>query len=188
MLPTYRAAVIVGVSLAVVTPGDALVYLTFQQGAQLSPAAFPLLAFGAATVLILAAGPVGRVADRVGRLRVFIVGEALLVGVLLVLLSGAHSVVALVAMLVLLGGYYAATDGVLAALASSEVDASARARAMAVLATGLALGKLVASVAFGALWSAAGSTLAVEVFLVGLGAALFISVTVLRRSSEVLPA
>ncbi len=84
--------------------------------------------------------------------------RALVIGVWLVVLVG-------------LGAYYAATDGVLMALVSTTVPAELRASGLAVLVTGTSLGRLLASVMFGALWSAYGAETAVTVFAVALGIA-----------------
>ena len=56
--------------------------------------------------------------------------------------------------LILLGTYYAATDGVLMALASATVPEHLRGSGLALLVTATSLAKLVASIAFGALWTA----------------------------------
>ena len=71
--------------------------------------------------------------------------------------------------LVLVGAYYAATDGVLMALASSTVPAHLRGSGLALLVTATSLAKLVASIAFGALWTAFDAETAVIAFAVGLG-------------------
>ena len=57
--------------------------------------------------------------------------------------------------LLLVGAYYAATDGVLAALASTMLDEDVRGSGLAVLTTGTNLAKFLASVGFGAGMTAA---------------------------------
>ena len=56
----------------------------------------------------------------------------------------------------LVGASYAATDGVLAALASATLDEEARGSGLAVLTTATNLSRFVASVGFGALWTLGG--------------------------------
>jgi hypothetical protein len=58
-----------------------------------------------------------------------------------------------VATVALLGMFYAATDGVFAALASAELSAERRATGLAAVSTLNDAGKMIASFAFGWLWS-----------------------------------
>jgi MFS family permease len=162
------------------TPGDALIYLTFTRRADMGVASFPLLYVGASLVFLLAAIPLGRLSDRIGMAKVFIAGELLMLGVFAVLASGAGSLPALLLLLVMLGGYYAATDGVLMALASTIVPSHVRASGLALLTMTMAIGHLVASAAFGALWQVVGSTAASQLFVGGLLAAVVVSAIVLR--------
>jgi hypothetical protein len=57
-----------------------------------------------------------------------------------------------VACLVLLGGYYAATDGVLAAIASAITPLPVRTSGIATAQTAVALARFASSLAFGLLW------------------------------------
>ena len=70
---------------------------------------------------------------------------------------------ALAVALALVGASYAATDGVLAALASATLDEEVRGSGLAVLTTATNLARFVASVGFGALWTFAGLNTAVLV-------------------------
>jgi len=87
----------------------------------------------------------------------------------------------LVGALGLFGAYYAAADGVLMAMASAILPADLRSRGLALLTTTIAIGRPLASVAFGALWSWRGPTSALVCFLVALVAALAVALVVLRR-------
>ena len=176
----YRAVCIVATVLAVMTPGDALIYLTFVKGADLSAASFPMLYVGASVVFLLAAIPLGRLSDRVGPAKVFIGGELLMLAVFAVLATGSGSLPSLLLLLVLLGGYYAATDGVLMALASSIVPPRVRASGLALLTVIIVVGHLVASVAYGAAWQLVGSETASRLFFVGLLAAVVVGARMLR--------
>jgi len=139
--------------LGLVTVGDGFVYLVLQRRDDLPVRVFPLLAVGTSLAFLALAVPLGRLADRVGRWPVVVLGHAALLAVYLLLGSG-HGPVWLV--LALHGTFYAATDGVLAALAVPLVPAALRTTALAVLQTGQALAYLVSSVVFGLLWQGAG--------------------------------
>ena len=176
----YRRVLATGTALSLVTISDALVYLTFQQRTSMSLRYFPLLFAGTATVYVVLALPFGRLADRVGAARVFMAGQVLLVAVDLVLLQTEPGAAALIVLLVALGVYYAATDGVLAALASSILPVDVRTSGLTFLGSAMGLAQFAASVVFGALWGWKGPTVAVEVFGAGLVVALFLGAALLR--------
>jgi MFS family permease len=85
---------------------------------------------------------------------------------------------------VLIGCYYAATDGVLMALASSLLPERLRGTGLALLVTATSLSRLLASVALGAIWTWIGFEAAVVSFGVGLLLALLLAGTVLTRVKE----
>ena len=146
----FRRLLAAGAVLSLVTIGDALVYLTFQQRTSMSLRYFPLLFAGTAAVYVLLALPVGRLADRVGPWRVFFAGQALLVPVDIVLLQTDPGALSLIVMLVALGAHYAASDGVLAALASNILPVDVRTSGLAFLGSAMGLAQFAASLAFGA--------------------------------------
>jgi MFS family permease len=117
---------------------------------------------------MLLAVPAGRIADRFGRLNMFLAGHVLLIVIYLVLLLPSSGALQVGAVLLLLGGYYAATDGVLMALASTLLPASMQATGMAVIVTGTSAGRLLSAVAFGALWTWSGADAALVVFAAAL--------------------
>ncbi|MGH9008589.1 MAG: MFS transporter, partial [Acidimicrobiia bacterium] len=116
---TFRRIVMAGALLSLMTVSDAFIYLVWEQKTSMDATAFPLLFVGTALAYLLLAIPLGRLADRIGRAPVFIAGHVLLIGCYLVLRSaGADSgFLTIAAVLGLLGTYYAATDGVLMAMA-----------------------------------------------------------------------
>lgn len=179
-ISAFRRLVIAGAALSAVTIGDALVYLTFQQRSSMTTRFFPLLYVGTAVGYVILAIPLGRLADRIGPARVFLAGQLLLIAVDLVLLRQDPGPLALVVMLGALGIYYAATDGVLAAVASNVLPAETRASGLALLGAVMALVAFGASTAFGALWGWNGPGEAVEVFLAGLVVAVVLSAVALR--------
>jgi MFS family permease len=163
----FRLVLVAGLSLAVVRPGDGLVFLAFQRDSPVSTVQFPLLFSAASVTFLLAAAPFGVLADRIGRLRVFVIGEAALAGALAVVASGARGTGALVTMLALVGISYAATDGVLVAMASAALPERWRTTGLAVVAAVIAVGRFAASTGFGAVWERFGSTAAATVYMVG---------------------
>jgi hypothetical protein len=121
-------------------------------------------------------------ADRVGRERVFVAGNVCLLGVYAVLLLPALGAAELIAVFLLLGAYYAATDGVLMALASAVLPGTLRTSGLALLTTATGLARLVAAVAFGALWTWRGVETAVALYLGGLVLAILLSIALLART------
>jgi MFS family permease len=164
----YRRLVFAGTAFSLVTIADALIYLTFQHRSSMSTRFFPLLYVGTACAYLVLALPLGRLADRIGPTRVFLGGQALLIIVDALLLKTDPGPVALVIMLAALGTYYAATDGILAVIATSILPDEFRASGLALLGAAMALAAFAASTTFGALWGWRGPTFAVGVFLVGL--------------------
>ena len=86
--------------------------------------------------------------------------------------------------IVLLGGYYALTEGVLMALASAMLPAEVRGTGLALLTTMTSLGRLAASIAFGAVWAGYGPTQALASFLIALGGATVLATAALRGSHD----
>ena len=181
-VPGVAPHLLVGTALSLVTVSDGFLYLTLQRRAAFDPNLFPLLYVATAMIFMLSAVPVGRMADRLGRARVFLAGHALLiVAYVSLLVPGAATPRALlVPVLVLLGLYYAATDGVLMALAGAALPQEVRASGMALLTTGTNLARLAGSVLFGLVWTWQGVGLALALFTAGLAMALLLAVFSLR--------
>ncbi|GAB3877587.1 MFS transporter [Kibdelosporangium lantanae] len=148
----FRRVTVWAVALGLVTVGDSFVYLVLQRRWDVAATYFPLLPLGTAGIYLLLAVPMGRLADRVGRWRVFLGGH-LALGAALVLLGGASGLVFAVLALALHGVFYAATDGVLMAAAGPLVPSETRATGLAVVQTGQAVARLVSSVLFGLAWT-----------------------------------
>jgi MFS family permease len=70
----------------------------------------------------------------------------------------------LVSCLLLLGLYYAGTEGVLMAMVSAAVPPELRASGLAVLASAIALGKMGSALLFGWIWDAYGVWSAILTF------------------------
>jgi MFS family permease len=81
----FRVIALVGSGLGLLTISDAFLYLVIQRQTHLDVKWFPLLFLGTAMAYLGFAVPIGRIADRVGRGRVFLAGHLALLGVYLVL-------------------------------------------------------------------------------------------------------
>lgn len=182
--PGFRLLVVAGTVLALVTIGDAFVYLVLQRRSDLDARFFPLLYVGTAFVFLTLAIPAGRLADRYGRQWMFLAGYVLLLAAYLVLLLPAPGFVAVTACLILLGAYYAATDGVLMALAGATLPSSHVGSGIALITTAIALARLVAAVVFGVLWSWGGPDRAVLVFGLGLIVAILATAAAVRGHAQ----
>lgn len=174
----FRAIVAAASLLGLATVGDAFFYLVLQKRAALDAAYFPLMYVATAASYLLLAIPAGRLGDRIGRGRVFLLGYALLLGACLSLLLPDTGSAGLLA-LVLLGAYYACTDGVLMAAASAWLPEARRATGLAILTTATGLARLVGSVAFGAVWSWWSVEAAIGLFAAGLALAMLASARLL---------
>jgi MFS family permease len=180
--PRVRGLVAAALLLGVATISDAFLYLALQRHLELPATAFPLLFAGGSLAFMLLAVPLGRLADRVGRGKVFLAGYLALLPVYASLLLPAGGVVALAICLTLIGASYAATDGVLAALGASALAEDVRASGLAAIGTATNLARLVGSVGFGALWTVAGLQVAVMVGGAALLVAIGVSATLFARS------
>src|SRR5688500_4463991 len=182
--PRFRALVLAGAVLSLATISDGFVYLTLQRRLSFGVGYFPLLYVATALVYLLLAIPAVRPAPRVGRGRVFVGGYALLLAVYAVLLLPTTELPLLFGCLALLGAYYAATDGVLMALASAVLPADLRTSGLALLTTATGLARLLASVLFGALWTWGGVQSAIILYLGALAVAILLTIVVLARTRD----
>jgi MFS family permease len=184
----FRVIALVGSGLGLLTVSDAFVYLVIQRQTHLDVKWFPLLFLGTALAYLSFAVPIGRIADRVGRGRVFVAGHVALLGVYLVLRFAELGAGAVLCTLLLFGLYYASTDGVLMALASPTIPERLRTSGFALITTGTATTRFMSSVAFGAIWVAWGSQVAMLIFLVGLALMVPAAALALHRHPEAEPA
>ncbi len=168
----FRRATVQATLLAAVTLSDTFVYLLLQNQLDVSLVYFPLLPLGTSAVYMVLAAPLGRVADRWGRWRVFVAGNAAMLAVYAALLSPLPAAAVLVLALGLHGVYYAATNGVLMALVAPSLPAPLRTSGMAIVQSGTAAASFVSSVVAGALWSWRGPMFTASFFLVGLALVL----------------
>ncbi|RAO60723.1 uncharacterized protein LUPAC06_01346 [Micromonospora saelicesensis] len=167
-----RRLVLAAAMLGLATIGDGFVYLLLQRRMDLGLRWFPLLAVGTSLAYLLLAAPLGVLADRIGRLPVVIGGYTAL-GATYLLLAGPVDGWPLIALaLTLYGAFYAATDGVLIALAGPVLPARLRTTGIALVQTGQALAYLVSSVLFGLAWQAWGPENAIRAAAVAVAGVL----------------
>ncbi|MFB7179281.1 MFS transporter [Streptomyces sp. NPDC056257] len=178
--PAFRRVLYAAALLGATTIGDAFLYLLLLRALDLPPALFALLPLGAAAVYLLLAVPAGRFADRSGRRPAFLLGHGALLCAYAVLLAPV-SWPTVVAVLALLGIFYAGTDGVLMALAAPALPAQGRAGGLALLQTGQALARLLGAAGFGAAWTLWGQRPALWAAVLALAGALV-------AASRILPA
>lgn len=153
--PMRRVLAAAGI-LGLVTIGDGFVYLVLQARSDFAALWFPLLYVGTNVAFLAFAVPLGRLADRVGRARVFVWAHAGLLAAYVVAVLPVADVAATVLCLVFLGVFYAGTDGVLSALTAQLTHADSRATAIATAQTVVALTRFAAAAGFGVLWYLAG--------------------------------
>jgi MFS family permease len=175
------AAVATLTSFVVVS--DAFLYLLIQWRRGGGAETIPLLYAGTASAYLVLAAPLGRLADRVGRVRMFLIGQALMVAVFAGIAWIGIELWTLALCLLLHGAYYAATDGVLAALASSATQSDVRASGLAALTTATSLARLAGSVVVGVIWSWQGPETVVTLALIATAAALIVSAVTLKGTS-----
>jgi MFS family permease len=185
-VPAFRNLTLAAAALSLATLSDGFLYLGLQNRIGFAPRYLPLLFVGTAIVFMVLAVPMGRLADRVGRGRVFVGGYVLLLCVYSSLLVSSISPFALVLYLAAFGTFYAATDGVVMALTSTLLPEELRASGMGLLTAVVASARLFGAVAFGALWTLGGVDVAVLAFAVILAAAIVWAVAVVVRR-EVVP-
>jgi MFS family permease len=178
----FRALFIVSLALGLATTSDGFIYLILQRDLELDATLFPLLFTGTAVTFMLLAAPIGKIADQVGRGRVMLAGYGMLLGVYILLLVQPIGTPGLFLALFMLGTYYAATDGVLMALGSTQVGEDLRGSGLALLGTAVSTSRLLASVLFGTLWTLVGIEMALVIFAVGLAAAILLAALALRAS------
>lgn len=174
--------------LGILTIGDGFLYLELTARDSLATKYFPLLYVGTNIAYLVLAIPFGRLADRVGRSRVFIGGHVLLLVSYLCAGGPYGGAVTTVGCLLLLGAYYAATDGVLAAISGRIVAAPIRASGIATAQTVVAVARFVASLGFGLMWTEVGRTEALTIVTILLAIGIPIGAVLLRGVDAAEPA
>jgi MFS family permease len=182
--PRFALLLVAAAGLSIASVSDALIYVGLQRKIDFEPAVFPLLYVITAVIFMAFAIPVGQLADRIGRVPVLVSGYALLFIVYGTLLIGSLGYFELILCLVALGGFFAATEGVMPALAGAMLPEKLQASGLGILTTVVSIGSLLSSLAFGALWFAIGLQSAVIVFAAALALAIILAVPLLVRSQR----
>ncbi|MFF1742954.1 MFS transporter, partial [Streptomyces mirabilis] len=184
--PDLRRVTLCALLLGLATVSDSFVYLLLQRRLGVPDRWFALLPLGTAAAFLLLAVPLGRLADRVGRWRVFLAGHGALLLAYALLLTSWHGTALPYAVLLLHGCFYAATDGVLMAVASESVPEELRSSGLALVQTGQALARFVCSLGFGAAWTAWGDRTALTASTVALALCALFALA-LRRPTPSAP-
>lgn len=182
--PRFRAIVVAGFVLGLPTMSDGFIFLSLQNRLQMGVTAFPLFYVATSLFTAMFSVPSGRLADRIGRTKVLLLGYALLGAIYATLLSPAVSPALALIPLAMLGAYYAATDGVLTAMAAAALPQSGTGTGLSVLATATNISRLAASILFGLLWSRASLAAATAVYLAALAIAIVAASVVLIRGER----
>jgi MFS family permease len=164
--------------LGILTIGDGFIYLILQDKGSFAVQWFPLLYVGTNVVFLLFAIPLGKLADRWGRIPVFLGGHLALLACYVLAALPFGGLGATLGCLLLLGIFYAATDGVLAAIVSQLSPAANVATALGTAQTVVALSRMLAAAGFGVLWFLLGPVTAM-IWVAGLLAAALVTGTVL---------
>ncbi len=163
--PRFVALTGCGLLLSIATASDGFIYLVLQQKGGTNSGFLPLFYVATAASYMLFSIPAGLCADKFGRIPIFLSGYTVLGLIyLLFLLMPAIETTTLAGCLLLLGLYYAGTEGVLMAMASAAVPPEMRTTGLAILATAIALGKMGSSLLFGWVWHSYGVQSAIFVF------------------------
>ena len=182
--PGFARLVAAAGLLGLLTLSDAFIFLVLQDRNDLAALWFPLLFVGTNLAYLALAVPFGRIADHLGRGRVMVLGHMFLVGAYLCASGPAGSLLVAGCCLLLLGSFYAATDGVLAAAAASAVRPEVRGSAIATAQSAVAVARLAAAVVFGWAWTIVGPGRAALFMAVLLAGAVPVAWLLLRTGAR----
>jgi MFS family permease len=182
--PRFGLLLLAAVGLSIASVSDAMIYVGLQRKIDFEPAIFPLLYVITAVVFMGLAIPFGQLADRVGKVPVLLAGYAMLFVVYGVLLMTSFGYGMLILCLIALGAYFAATEGVMTALAGAVLPEKLQASGIGILITVVSIGQFVSSLAFGALWFAIGLQSAVLIFAAALVLAIAVAAPLLWRAQR----
>jgi hypothetical protein len=143
---------------------------------------FPLLFVTVALVNFALSAPSGHLAERFGRVRVFLAGHALLGCAYGAFMLRGDGVLRIAVCLLLVGAYCAATDGVLAGISWRCCRTNSCGTEPSIVSSPTNFGRLLSLMLFGFAWGAWGLQPAILAFIIGLGAALAAGMIVLRNA------
>ncbi|GGK98225.1 MFS transporter [Salinibacterium xinjiangense] len=178
--PGLKRLLIVAGILGLLTIGDGFIYLVLQSRSSFAAQFFPLLYVGTNVAFLAFAVPIGRLADRFGRARTFVLGHGLLLAAYVSATLPITGAAITIVCLILLGAYYAATDGILSVLATQFTTSETRATAIAAAQTVVAIARFISAAGFGILWFAIGREWSMTVVSIGIAIAIPIVAVILR--------
>ena len=176
----FRRVLLATALLNLPAVSDSFLFLTLERRVVLNQRWFPALFTIEAVLYLLLAVPFGRLADRIGAGKVLLIGQAALAASYVLLIGFPTEATLVIGVPVCLGLFFAATDGVLAALASDVVPTGARTTGLAVLGVVVAGGRAIAATGYGAIWLRSGPVTAVTDALIGLLVTAAAAIVVLR--------
>jgi MFS family permease len=179
--PRLRNIALAAGLLSLGTVSDAFIFLALQRQVGFNGGVFPLLFVAVGLVNFALSTPSGHLADRFGRVRVFLGGHVLLWCAYAMLMLASGGMLRVGVCLLLLGAYYASTDGVLSAMAAAVLPRDLRGTGLSLVSSVTNFGRLISSMLFGFAWAAWGLERAVVVFIVGLAIALATTMIVLGK-------
>jgi MFS family permease len=183
--PRLRKLLAASALLGLLTVGDGFIYLVLQSRGAFAAEWFPLLYVGTNVAFLALAVPCGRLADRLGRARMFVAGYLALLAAYVAAAIPVTGVAVVLLCLLLLGVFYAATDGILAALAAQFSPPSGTASGIAAAQTVVAGSRLLASTGFGFLWFFAGRDASVLIVAGALAVVLPLAAVLLLSGNRV---
>lgn len=186
----FMQLMLLAVVLSIFTVSDGLIYVSLQRKLGLDDQTVPLMFVATAFVFLLTALPIGRLADRIGCVPVLLGGYGVLTLAYLWFAFGMGggnagtatllSYVEIACLVILLGMHYAATDGVLAALAVSYLPQQVRTTGLALLTTAIGLTRIGSSTLFGWTWQTYTQSTAAITFATGMLICFLMIVTMTR--------
>ncbi|WP_370948149.1 MFS transporter [Amycolatopsis sp. cg5] len=135
--------------LGLCTVGDMFLFVGVQRTTGLPSGVLPLLPLATALIFMVAAAPVGRLADKLGRWKVFLAGHVVLLAGYVLVASSLQGWFAATLVFLAHGVFYASTDGVLMAFAGPLVPEGLRATGLALVQTAQAVARAAGAVLFG---------------------------------------
>ena len=176
----FRRVLLAAALLSIPAVSDSFLFLTLRRRVGIEQRWFPILFVGESIIYLLFALPFGRLADRIGAGRVLLGGQVALGASYVLLIASPSRAVVLLALPACLGLFFAATDGVLASLASEAVPGLTRTTGLAIVAVAVAGGRALAATGYGAVWQRYGPHRAVIAGLFTLVIAAAAAAVVLR--------
>ena len=202
--PAYLQTLCIASLLSVFTISDGLFYLNVQQQTQMPASTVTALFAGSATVFMLTASFIGRLADRTAPLRLFI-GSYAVLWVLYVAwmalvqvfpqaiapsITGTTSLSATqvslsLGIVVLMGLFYGANEGILMASLVRQLPSQVLTTGLALFTTVQGLVKIASSTLYGWMWQTYGTPTANAVFALGLTLAMSLAVWIYHTKIKV---